>query len=183
MALWHGTYIFFSSPVYGWYTSSTAALLYLSYNLHNVINWIKNKPFLPRWGSYCYIGTIFLAFPYWISEMYLNFQYFNNLGNFHFRQTRPWEALVRDPWWIFTSCSLIYVIKRSYGLGVIELIRASPRFGVLMMTILFSIAFIIADVVNTATNDSNCDGKNPYWKVGTASSSELVAFDGLLNSS
>lgn len=82
---------------------------------HNVITWIKIKPFLPRWGSLLYIGTVILVFPYWISEMYLNFQYNNDLGNTHFQQTRPWEALARDPWWIFTSGSLIYIIKREYG--------------------------------------------------------------------
>lgn len=169
MALWHGTFIFFADPVYGWYLSSTAVFLYLSYNLHNVITWMKNKPFLPKWGSLLYIGTIILAFPYWIAEMYFNFEYNNDLGSSHFRQTRPWETLARDPWWIFTSCSLIYIIKREYELGVFELIRASPRFGILIMTISLSLIFIIADVVETATHASQNDGINPYWKVSTSS--------------
>ncbi len=128
IGLWHATSIF-SEPIYGWFLSSNAIFLYLPYNLHNVIAWIKNKPFLPEWGSNLYIGTIMPVFLYWIAEMYLNFQYNNGLGNIHSQQTSPWEALARDPWWIFTSDNLINIIKREYGLGVAELVRASPRFG------------------------------------------------------
>lgn len=93
MALWHGTSIFFADPVYGWYLSFTADLLYLSNNLHRVINWIKNKPFLPRWASLLYTGTIVLAFPYWVADMCLNFEYNNDLESSYFEHTRPWEAL------------------------------------------------------------------------------------------
>lgn len=38
MALTHGTFCFFDFKGYGWYLSSTAALLYLSYILHNYGN-------------------------------------------------------------------------------------------------------------------------------------------------
>ncbi|KAI9841255.1 MAG: hypothetical protein M1837_000920 [Sclerophora amabilis] len=165
MALPHGTFIFCKDPTYGWYLSSTAVFLYLSWYLHNIVAWIKNKPFLPRWGSRLYICSIIFVFPYWISEMFLNFNYFNGLGNESFERTRPWEALARDPWWIFTTCDLIYIIKREYNFGLFELIRASPRFGVLILSMFLSIVFLMADVVVTAAHLSPNDGINPYWKL------------------
>ena len=166
----HGTFDLVPDPTYSWYLSSTATFLYLSYNLHNVVAWMKTKPFLPRWGSLLYIGTILLVFPYWVAEMYFNFAYFN-LGDQYFQRTRPWEALARDPWWLFTSCFLIYVIKRDYDLGVVELIRASPRFAILITCICASLAFIIVDVIVTAAG--GLSSVNPYWKV----SPDLVFFD------
>ncbi|KAI9760950.1 MAG: hypothetical protein M4579_001326 [Chaenotheca gracillima] len=165
MALGHGTFIFCPDPYYGWYLSSTAIFLYLSWYLHNIVAWIKNKPFLPRWGSRLYIGSVMFIFPYWISEMYLNFNYFNGLGNDSFIRTRPWEALARDPWWIFTTCDLIYIIKREYNFGLFELIRASPRFGVLIISMFLSIVFLVADVVVSGAHISANDGINPYWKL------------------
>lgn len=45
MALSHGTFCFMDYDGYGWYLSSTAALLYLSYILHNLVAWMKVKPF------------------------------------------------------------------------------------------------------------------------------------------
>ena len=95
MALGHGTFIFTPDPFYGWHLSATAIFLYLSWYLHNIVAWMKNKPFLPRWGSWLYIGTVVMVFPYWVFEMYYNFAYFNALGNDGFRRTRPWEALAR----------------------------------------------------------------------------------------
>lgn len=68
----HGTFMFVEPPVYNWYLSSTAILLNASWTLHNVIAWIKNKPFLPRWGSMFYIGTVILVQPYWILEITAN---------------------------------------------------------------------------------------------------------------
>ncbi|KAI9894704.1 MAG: hypothetical protein M1814_002060 [Vezdaea aestivalis] len=126
---------------------------------------MKNKPFLGKWGSRLYIGTVILVFPYWIAEMYLNFQYFNSLGNEHFTRLRPWEALARDPWWIFTTCNLIYVIKRDYNLSLVELVRASPRFGLLMISMVISIIFILADTVVSAAHLGSNSGINPYWKL------------------
>ncbi|KAI9803286.1 MAG: hypothetical protein M1825_002077 [Sarcosagium campestre] len=164
MALGHGTFIFSADPVYG---CGTAIFLYLSWWLHNVVAWIKNKPFLSRWGSWLYIGTVIFVFPYWVAEMYLNFNYFNDLPgrNYYFQRTRPWEALARDPWWIFTTCDLVYIIKRQYNVGLIELIRASPRFGVLLLSMLLSIIFLLTDVIVSAGHLSQNDGINPFWKL------------------
>lgn len=97
--------------------------------------------------------------------MYLNFEYNNHLGVTYFRQTRPWEAFCRDPWWLATSFYLIYTIKRTYACSVLGLIRASPRFGVLIVAMILSIAFMITDIVTVATGPPVCAGKNPYWKV------------------
>ena len=164
LASLQGTFIFVPCPVIGWYTSSTAVLLYLSYNVHNIVNWVKIKRFLPRWGSLIYICTIIIVFPFWISQMYLNFAYFNDLGNAHFRQTRPWEAIFREPWWIFTTCYLVYIIHRCYDFSLFQLVRLSPRFCMLMVAMALSIGFIIADIVDTAIN-SAYGGRNPFWKV------------------
>jgi hypothetical protein len=77
------------------YLSSTATLLFISYQLHNIISWRKIKSFLPRWGQLTFIITIIIVQPYWIVEAWNNFQYFNGLGNQSNIQTRPWEALAR----------------------------------------------------------------------------------------
>ncbi|KAN0102102.1 hypothetical protein V8E51_012612 [Hyaloscypha variabilis] len=164
LALGHGTFIFFPDPVYGWYLSCTATLLYISFFVHNIVSWMKIKRFLPPWGSKLFIGTIFLALPYWISETYFNFEYFNNLGDNSFVLTRPWEAPMRDGWWVFTTCRLIYIIKNTYNISLIKLIRESPRFGVLIMSMLLSIAFVFIDIAFTVHQLSNDDGVNPFWK-------------------
>lgn len=92
--LWHGFFIFFDAPVYGWWLSVSAIFLNTSWSLHNVIAWIKNKPFLSRRVSYFYIGTVILAQPYWVLEIYANFTYFHNINSI-FLKTRPLEALFR----------------------------------------------------------------------------------------
>ncbi|MCJ1428985.1 hypothetical protein MMC29_006898 [Sticta canariensis] len=87
------------------YLSATAALLFISYQLHNVVAWIKIKRFLPSWGGKFYIYTLIAVQPFWIAELYLNFEYFNGLGNLKTKDTRPWEALARNvginPYWRF----------------------------------------------------------------------------------
>ncbi len=54
------------------YLSSTCILLYMSYTLHNIIGWMKSRPFLSRRGSLLYIGTVLLVQPYWILEIVTN---------------------------------------------------------------------------------------------------------------
>ena len=75
--------------------SGTATLLYMSYTLHNVISWIKIKPFLPRWGVRFFIISLAAAQPYWVLETWANFDYFNNLGGYFFEYSRYLEPLVR----------------------------------------------------------------------------------------
>lgn len=167
MATLHGTYIFAEGPGAGWYVSSTAVILYISYNLHNVINWIKVNPFLGRWSSVAYIGSLVLVWPYWGFEMYLNFAYNNNLGTQYFVHTRPWETFCREPWWLFTTIYLLFVIKRSYECGILELVRASKKFGILLAAMALSIGFIVTDVVTTMVMNSPCAGATPFWKAST----------------
>lgn len=90
----HGTFIFPHSPAYEWYLSITVIGLIVSWNLHNVIAWMKHKPFLSRKVSLCYISTIILVQPYWIVEIYANFAFFRN-KNTIYRTTRPMEPLFR----------------------------------------------------------------------------------------
>lgn len=92
----HGTWIFTTFPVYGWLLSASAMLLFCSWSLHNVIAWMKNRPFLSRRVSAFYIGTVILVQPYWIVELYSIFCFFNNIGNTEmFLKIRPLEPLFR----------------------------------------------------------------------------------------
>ncbi len=67
-----GTVIFTRQPVYHWYLSVTAIFLNTSWSLHNVIAWMKNKPFLSRKASLFYIITVALVQPYWVVEIVAN---------------------------------------------------------------------------------------------------------------
>ncbi|MCJ1465986.1 hypothetical protein MMC07_004605 [Pseudocyphellaria aurata] len=165
LALLHGYFIFFNDPVYGWFLSTTAVLLIISYQLHNVVAWIKIKPFLPPWGGKFYIYTLIVVQPFWVVELYFNFIYFNRTGDSTFRDIRAWEALARDPWWIFTTCRLVFIIKRDYFWRLKELIRTSPRFGVLIFCMCLSIGFLVVDVVVTAAGKTGRIGINPYWRL------------------
>lgn len=73
----------------------------------------------------------------------------------------------RDGWWIFTTCRLIYVVKHTYNISLCELIKESPRFGVLVASMLLSIAFVFIDVAITIRQLSTDGdvGVNPFWKV------------------
>lgn len=95
LAIPNGFFIFFDPPAWGWFLSSTVVLLITSWTLHNVIAWIKNKPFLGRKGSLLYIGSVILAQPYWVLEIYANFAYFNGINDRLFVSTRPYEAVFR----------------------------------------------------------------------------------------
>lgn len=67
-----GTSMFAKPPVYHWYLSVTAIPLNISWSLHNVIAWMKNKPFLGRKASIIYISTVILVQPYWVVEIVAN---------------------------------------------------------------------------------------------------------------
>ncbi|PTB38475.1 hypothetical protein M441DRAFT_71907 [Trichoderma asperellum CBS 433.97] len=162
----HGTFIFFANPVYGWYLSATAIALCVSWSLHNVIAWMKNRPFLSRKGSLFYIGTVILVQPYWILEIYANFTFYNDINTI-FRKTRPFEPLFRDPWWVFTVSHLFYIIKRQYTLTILELVRVSPRFGIMLVSMCLSIVFTILDECSVlgALPLNLPDGVEPFWKL------------------
>lgn len=166
LGIWHGFWIFFHNPIYAWWLSVSAIFLNISWSLHNVIAWMKIKPFLSRLPSLLFIGTVILVQPYWVVEIYANFTYYHNINDI-FLRTRPWEALCRDPWWILTTVSLFYNIKVRYDLRIIDIIRISPRFGIMMGAMILSIAFIILDVcsVTDAFKSILPIGINPFWKL------------------
>ena len=116
-----------------------------SWSLHNVIAWMKIKPFLSKNVSRVYIITIILAQPYWILEIYANFTYFHGVNDL-FLKTRPWEALCRDPWWIVTTVYLFVIIKTQYEMTFREIISISPRFAVMLLAMVLSIIFIVVDI-------------------------------------
>jgi hypothetical protein len=187
----HGTFIFPHEPVYGWYLSVTAIGLNISWALHNVIAWMKCKAFLSRKVSIFYIVTVILCWPYWGLEIYANFTYFNNINKI-FLKTRPLEPLFRfvilsslplwidsltrlicsDPWWVFTTVNLFWTIKRQYSFGLCELVRISPRMGIMLGAMCLSIIFMIVDTcsVTNAISSVLPTGVEPFWKVSQASS-------------
>jgi len=93
--MFQSVFIFPNEPTYGWYLSVAGIFLNISWVLHNVIAWLKNRPFLGKRVSTIYIVTVSLSIPYWILEITANFLYFNPPYNPLFTHTRPWEALCR----------------------------------------------------------------------------------------
>lgn len=90
---------------YGWYLSSTAALLYISYFVHNVVAWIKIKPFFldprslfkpqtSRIVKLVYLITLGMTIPPMILQIVNNFLFFNNISQLY-SKVRPAEPLFR----------------------------------------------------------------------------------------
>ncbi|KAM5346122.1 hypothetical protein ACJ41O_009127 [Fusarium nematophilum] len=163
LALPNTLFNFFDPPVWGWYLSSTAVLLITSWTLHNVISWMKSRPFLQTTGRRVYIYTLCLAQLYWVVELYGNFAYFNGAQGRLFNMTRPFEPLFRDPWWIFTIANLFWNIKFRYSLTLSQILRISPRFAILLLSMCLSVLFIILEVL-AVTPVISIGGINPYWK-------------------
>ncbi|KAF2016470.1 hypothetical protein BU24DRAFT_433450 [Aaosphaeria arxii CBS 175.79] len=166
LGIWQGFWLFFRSPVYAWWLSVSAIFLNMSWVLHNVISWLKIKPFLSKPVSLFFIGTVILSLGYWILEIYANFTYFHGINDI-FVRTRPWEALCRDPWWIFVTVYLFWIIMTQYELSVKEIIRISPRFGIMLGAMIMSIIFLVLDIcsVTGAFQTSLPVGINPFWKL------------------
>ncbi|KAG9256371.1 uncharacterized protein F5Z01DRAFT_735044 [Emericellopsis atlantica] len=163
LAVPNGFFIFFDPPVWGWYLSSTAVPLITSWTLHNIVAWLKNKPFLDRRGSRLYIGSVLLVQPYWVLEIYANFTYFNGINRRLFIATRPYEALFRDPWWIFTIINLFWNIKFRYELSFVDIMKVSPRFTTLLFCMVLSVIFIVIDLLSV-TRVIPIGSINPFWK-------------------
>ena len=105
LAMSHGTFCFMAFNGYSWYLSSTASLLYCSYFLHNVVAWMKIKPFfvgdspffdikVGRRVQWVYLGTLALTVPILIYQIFNNFRFFNNIND-EYRTVRPYEPLMR----------------------------------------------------------------------------------------
>lgn len=169
----HGTFCFMSFNGYGWYLSSTAALLYCSWFIHNLVAWMKIRPFFmdPRgslfsrktgiWTRNIYLTTLVMSIGPIILQIYDNFRFFNGYSDFY-TSVRPYEPLFRDPWWVFTCLVLFHVVSKCYGTGVLELVKRSPRFGILLAAILLSLIFTALDIVSSIHNFlGGTDGINP----------------------
>ncbi|KAK3899965.1 hypothetical protein C8A05DRAFT_17669 [Staphylotrichum tortipilum] len=163
LAIPNGFFIYFTPPLYGRFLSATVVPLIASWTLHNVIAWMKSKPFLGRRGNLIYIGSVLLIQPYWILEIYANFAFFNDRNSQLFTKTRPYEAVFRDPWWIFTIINLFYNIKFRYELGFVEIVQVSPRFGILLLCMSLSMISIIVDILSV-TPVIPIGVINPFWK-------------------
>jgi hypothetical protein len=176
LAMSHGTFCFMSFNGYGWYLSSTAALLYCSWFIHNLVAWMKIRPFfLDRgslfsrktgiWTRNIYLATLVASIGPILLQIYDNFRFFNGFSDFY-TDVRPYEPLFRDPWWVFTCFVLFHVVSKCYGTGVVELIKKSPRFGILMSAILLALIFTVLDIVSSIHNFlGGTDGINPWWKL------------------
>jgi hypothetical protein len=72
-----------------------------------------------------------------------------------------------DPWWIFSVLFLVYIIQTRYSFGLIGLIKVSPRFGIVLVSMTLSIAFLILDCLSVTSVISHAlpDGLNPFWKL------------------
>ncbi|KAH3489686.1 hypothetical protein KXW98_001053, partial [Aspergillus fumigatus] len=76
-------------------------------------------------------------------------------------------ALFRDPWWIYTTCNLFWVVKKHYCFGIVELVRECPRFGLMLASMCLSMVFIVLDVLSVtgALQSAMPLGINPFWKL------------------
>lgn len=71
--------------------------------------------------------------------------------------------MTSDPWWIFTVVNLFWNIKFRYELGFVEIVRVSPRFGILFLCMSLSVIFIIVDILSV-TPVIPIGFINPFWK-------------------
>lgn len=72
----------------------------------------------------------------------------------------------RDPWWVFCCFILFYVISKSYGMGVLRIVKKSPRFGILFVSIILALIFTCLDIIVSIHNFiGETDGINPFWKL------------------
>lgn len=139
----------------------------MSSQLHNVIAWLKIKPFLSRRSSQLFIGTLILVQGYWVLEIYATFVYFNNINTWLFLRTRPVETIFRDPWWVASCAKLLWILKVHYDLTLREVVTVSPRFAVMVAAMILSISFVILDILSVTAilQDALPVGVNPFWKL------------------
>ncbi|KAK7734109.1 hypothetical protein SLS63_004394 [Diaporthe eres] len=165
---WQGYNLFWANPTYGWWLSVAATCFHISNGLHNVIAWMKIKPFMSTWSSRIFICTIILVQPYWMVEIYATFTFFNDLPNSYlFSKTRPIETVFRDPWWVASCIKLVWTLKRHYDITFGQVITISPRFAVILAAMALGIVFCLLDIlsVTSVLSDALPTGVNPFWKL------------------
>src|ERR1700761_4178860 len=85
-----GTFCFMGFRGYGWYLSSTAMFLYFSWIIHNIVAWMKIKPFFVdsnsmfkpqtgKWVRRIYLSTLALTVPFICWQISNNYRFFNNI--------------------------------------------------------------------------------------------------------
>lgn len=168
--MFHGTFCFADFDGYAWYLSSTAALVYASWVVHNVVAWLKIKLFMTKKASLIFIGSLSLTVPPTVFQIVNNFLFFNNWQDLYER-VRPYEplfryvvfsfhstrkfvwsflttiAFYRDPWWLMSCILFLRVIKTRYKMSIRDLIYGHPRFAIMLLAMLFSILFTVVDIV------------------------------------
>lgn len=76
------------------------------------------------------------------------------------------DQVLRDPWWIFCCGILFYVVSKSYDVGVMSIVKKSPRFGIVFISIILAVIFTSLDVVCSIHSFiGSTDGINPFWKL------------------
>ncbi|KAL2833730.1 hypothetical protein BDW59DRAFT_168816 [Aspergillus cavernicola] len=175
-AMSHGTFCFMAFRGYGWYLSATAALLYCSNFTHNVVAWLKIRPFFVgrhpsfgpgvcMWVRCVYLTTLAMTVPVLIFQIFNNFRFFNNISRLYER-VRPYEPLMRDPWWVFSCLTLFHMIQKSYSLNIFPLMAKCLRFAILLAAIFLAIALTLMDVLACIIPSLSVTyGINPYWKI------------------
>lgn len=118
-------------------------------------------------SSRIFIGTVILVQPYWVMEIFATFTYFNGINSWLFPRTRPIETAFRDPWWVASCAKLLWVLKSHYDLTLKEVVTISPRFAIMIASMILGIAFVILDIlsVTDTLSDALPVGVNPFWKL------------------
>jgi hypothetical protein len=135
-----------------------------------------------KWVRWIFLTTLAMTIPALIFEIFNNFRFFNNYSTLY-QAVRPYEPLMRDPWWIFSCLTLFHVIRKGYSLKFFKLIQRSPRFGIMLVAIFLAITFTIVDILSSIISGLSgtdgyipvvlashglanyCNRINPYWKL------------------
>ena len=87
--------VLFTFPGRYWLHSSACIPLDMAYLLHDLVAWIKIKPFLSRTASRVFLGLLILTVPYWVLELYGNYTFYNLHRNLPWKRTRLLEGVIR----------------------------------------------------------------------------------------
>ncbi|KAL3250832.1 hypothetical protein ABHI18_010984 [Aspergillus niger] len=66
-----------------------------------------------------------------------------------------------------TFIFLLYIIQRGYGCSLVQLIRISPRFGVMLLFMVISVVFAVVDMcaIRVENRLGYPPGMEPFWKL------------------
>jgi hypothetical protein len=73
-----------------------------------------------------------------------------------------------DPWWILSTIYLFWIIKSQYEMTLREITRISPRFAIMLLAMIISIVFVVADICSVSgVFSAHVFSVNPFWKLAT----------------